>query len=449
MKFRTKLILCMIWLLALLYGIGGSLMIASSFASSLEQEKSRARQSCQMLLSTLSIANSYREVVDTLYLLDSREWVGLQVYSNDALLYTDGETVLLQVTDILHVDNQRISIACEAGSGLTKLNLTVTYDISPIYARRDSQLRVYRFSFLAVSLASVVLSAILSHWMMVPLRRLTAGARALAAGNLDKRVPVATQDEIGHLTTEFNTMADKLEQNLNDLRTAMERQEEFMGSFAHELKTPMTSIIGYADLLRSQDLPEGDRRDAANYIFSEGKRLEALSLKLLELLVLEQDSLPLQEVSPRLLSEEIAQEFRPLLQKEQIALTCRGQDGTCLLEPDLFKSLVYNLMDNARKAMDHGGKILIHTEILPNRSCRLLVVDNGRGMPPDALQRITEAFYRVDKSRSRAQGGAGLGLSLCQRIVAFHHGTIQFQSREGIGTQVTVLLPGREEADHA
>lgn len=449
MKFRTKLMLCMIWLLALLYGIGGSLMIASSFSDSLAQEKDRARQSCRMLLSTLSISDSYRDVIDTLYLLDSREWVGLQVYSNDALLYTSGETVMLDEPDSLLVHNRRITISCEAGSGLTDLNLTVTYDISPIYARRDSQLQVYRGSFLAVVLLSILLSAVLSHWMTAPLRNLTRASRELAAGNLGKRVPVKARDEIGNLSAEFNAMADQLEQNLNDMKAAMERQEEFMGSFAHELKTPMTSIIGYADLLRSQELPEADRREAANYIFSEGKRLESLSLKLLELLVMEQDSLQFQVVNPRLLTEEIAKEFCPLLRREKITLTCRGQDGVCLLEPDLFKSLVYNLMDNARKAMDGGGKIIIATDVLPDGTCRLRIVDSGRGMPSEALQRITEAFYRVDKSRSRAQGGAGLGLALCQRIVAFHHGTMEFQSREGVGTQVTVLFPGRKEADDA
>lgn len=214
-----------------------------------------------------------------------------------------------------------------------------------------------------------------------------------------------------------------------------------MGSFAHELKTPMTSIIGYADLLRSQELSEQDRRDAANYVFSEGKRLESLSLKLLDLLVLEKEDLPMQACSPKTLIEATAREFHPILKQQQISLTCRCEKGSCLLEPDLFKSLLYNLMDNARKALDHGGHILLQCEIIED-GCRLQVVDNGRGMPEAALNRVTEAFYRVDKSRSRAQGGAGLGLALCRRIVELHRGDIQFQSREGVGTCVSVTLRG-------
>ena len=177
-------------------------------------------------------------------------------------------------------------------------------------------------------------------------------------------------------------------------------------------------------------------------MFSEGKRLETLSLKLLDLLVLEKEDLPLQPVSPKALIEDMAREFRPILEPKQIELSCRCQEGACNLEPDLFKSLLYNLMDNARKAMDEtGGRVLIQSEMTED-GCRIRVADNGRGMPQAALDKITEAFYRVDKSRSRAQGGAGLGLALCRRIVELHRGDIQFASREGVGTCVTLCLRG-------
>ena len=122
-------------------------------------------------------------------------------------------------------------------------------------------------------------------------------------------------------------------------------------------------------------------------------------------------------------------------------LQYRTEEGACFLEPDLFKTLLVNLMDNARKALDSGGNIYVWQEMLPD-GCRVRVLDNGRGIPPEALTHLTEAFYRVDKSRSRAQGGAGLGLSLCNEIVQLHGGTMQFESRVGNGTVVTVELKG-------
>ena len=125
-----------------------------------------------------------------------------------------------------------------------------------------------------------------SYYMTMPLNKVSRTARALASGHLESRVNSKTPDEIGQLGSDFDHMADRLEENIVELKMAMEQQDRFMGSFAHELKTPMTSIIGYADLLRSQALNEDETQEAANYIFSEGKRLESLSLKLLDLLMM-------------------------------------------------------------------------------------------------------------------------------------------------------------------
>ena len=113
------------------------------------------------------------------------------------------------------------------------------------------------------------------------------------------------------------------------------------------------------------------------------------------------------------------------------------------MEPDLAKSLLYNLVDNAYKAIDRDGVIVIRAILRPG-GCQFQVADNGRGMAAAELDRITEAFYRVDKARSRSQGGAGLGLTLCRQIAALHNGSIHFASEPGKGTRVTVELWTKE-----
>ena len=213
-----------------------------------------------------------------------------------------------------------------------------------------------------------------------------------------------------------------------------------MGSFAHELKTPMTSIIGYADLLRSQSMDEEEAQEAANYIFSEGKRLEALSLKLLDLLLVKHQTLALTDTEISTLIESLTVHLQPVYREHRITLQCRCETGICRLEPDLFRSVLINLLDNARKALPEGGNIYVLGQSLDGEY-QIRVLDNGRGMPEEAIRHLTEAFYRVDRSRSRAQGGAGLGLTLCSRILELHGGTISFASREGNGTCVTVCLP--------
>ena len=212
-----------------------------------------------------------------------------------------------------------------------------------------------------------------------------------------------------------------------------------MGMFAHELKTPMTAIIGYADMLRGGTLDAGEQAEAANYIVSEGKRLENLSRKLLNLLVAGSREPALVPVSPARLVAEVAEHWRPGREKQGITLELDCQEGTCLLDPDLARSLVGNLLDNAGKALDGGGEILCRTRMLED-GVVLEVRDNGRGIPPEALRHLTEAFYRVDKSRARASGGVGLGLTLCDEIVRLHSGTLEFESREGQGTCVRAVL---------
>ena len=234
-------------------------------------------------------------------------------------------------------------------------------------------------------------------------------------------------------------MADKLQENISSLEADMQRQESFMGAFAHELKTPMTSIIGFADLLRQGNLDENTRIMAADYIHSEGRRLERLSFKLLDLLLLSKDEITLKPVWIGTFLSDVERAMAPNLKGKNIRLVCRAEQQRVLLEPDLVKSLLYNLIDNASKAMDNGGIIAVHAALIPG-GCQFQVVDNGRGMEQEALTRITEAFYRVDKSRSRSQGGAGLGLSLCKRIAQLHSGNISFASEPGKGTRVTVNL---------
>ncbi|MBQ1744983.1 MAG: HAMP domain-containing histidine kinase, partial [Clostridiales bacterium] len=319
------------------------------------------------------------------------------------------------------------------------LQLVILYDISPIYAARDSQVRTYHQIFLLLIVIGGFTAWIATYLMTKPLAKVSRTARALASGDLDARVNPKVMDEIGQIGSDFDNMADRLSDNINELKLTMEHQDQFMGSFAHELKTPMTSIIGYADLLRSQSLTGEEAQEAANYIFSEGKRLESLSLKLLDLLMMKKESIKLIPTDMKQMIDNLSLHLQPVYTKRGIMLQSRCEHGICLVEPDLFSSVLTNLLDNARKAIDNGGNIMIVGESIQGYY-RIRVFDNGRGMPEEAIKHITEAFYRVDKSRSRAQGGAGLGLTLCKEVIQLHGGTIAFASREGNGTCVTVTI---------
>ena len=453
MRFRQKMLLVMVWLLTLSYGVGGVLLIRQNFQSSLAQIKKTDEQSYEMILQSVQLVNivdiqqDLSSINNTLEKLSKQEGlVGVKLMKGGTVLYQSGENAVEYETEnsfesytFSRNGKNYYQIRGNVTTDARPLILIIMYDITSVYEARELQVRTYH-QILVLLIALGGFAAWISTYLMTkPLEKVSKTARALASGDLDSRVNPKTLDEIGQLGSDFDNMADRLEENINELKLNMEHRDQFMGSFAHELKTPMTSIIGYADLLRSQALTGEEAQEAANYIFSEGKRLESLSLKLLDLLMMKKESIKLVPTDMNQIITNLTVHLKPVYLKKNIILDSRCAPGICMAEPDLFSSVLTNLVDNARKALDNGGNIMILGESI-NGFYRIRVVDNGRGMPEEAIKHITEAFYRVDKSRSRAQGGAGLGLTLCKEVIQLHNGTIAFASREGNGTCVTVTL---------
>lgn len=455
MKFSIKIMLSMLCLLSLLFGIGGSLMISLSFNDSLDRERSTAYNSYQMVLSTLQIVNDidrqvdYDDIGDILNQISEQKtesWTALRLYDSEKSVYEVGvfdfsdvpESSLLNeniIQQLVSKDDKRYLIVSGALQvGGETMFLDMAYNITSLFETRSAQERVYQSVFLFLIVLCSLLSYSISRILTRPLSELSKTSRAISDGNLSERCAVKSNDEIGRLAVDFNAMVDELENNIK-------QQESFISSFAHEMKTPMTSVIGYADLIRGQMLSEKEIYESANFIVSEGRRLEGLSQKLMELFMIKEKSVVLSPASPAGIIEELVRHFAPVYKNQGIELECECEGETCLLESDLFKSLLINLWDNARKAMENGGTIFVKSVMIDD-GCRVTVRDNGSGIPDESLSHLTEAFYRVDKSRSRAQGGAGIGLALCREIAAVHNGSLHFESELGVGTTVTVDLKG-------
>lgn len=465
MSYRLKLILTISVLIALTFSVGGTILISVSFRNSLEAETQTALNDFQGIQNTLYLLNSMgsqtgfdnlREALNGMAEQKVGHWQALSLKAGDHTIYQSrGELLAGYVLPALSTSQcsyirldddygQGLLTQSTIAAGTEKLVLTARFDFSHLYRTRQEQNRIYLTAYTAVVTVGILAAVVLSFTMTRRLRRLTVAVRKIAGGDLTTRSQIGSPDEFGQLSRDFDSMADKLQETLSRMESDMLRQENFMGAFAHELKTPMTAIIGFADLLRQGNLDENTRMTAANYIFTEGRRLEKLSFKLLDLIVLKKDSIVMKRVWLNRYLDEIERALSPSLRDKGIRLVCRAEQAKAVLEPDLVKSLLYNLIDNASKAMDSGGIIGVKATAIPG-GCQFYVADNGRGMEEKELARITEAFYRVDKSRSRAQGGAGLGLALCKQIVELHNGSIHFDSKPGAGTQVTVTLYGKGE----
>lgn len=462
MTFRLKTALCLVCLVALLFGGGSTALISLSFQGALALEEASAKRSYDLLLYILQLVDregalaGRQDVVQAIGQFSDQwsPWAALTLQEGTEIFFSQGAAApalsdLARLVDqdhhaqtlLTHRDKHYLQLSSQLTVGGKVFLLNAAYDITPVYDTRQQQQRAYSQIFLGLLAVCAGLSYTIAWVLTRPLSKLSQTAQALGAGDLSARSGVRTQDELGALAREFDAMAQRQEEQVTTLQTAMAAQDRFIGSFTHELKTPMTSILGYADLLRRGTLSPREQAKAADYIFSEAKRLERLSLKLLELYTAQHQAFPLVPASPLALLREAAAPLVPALAREGIALTLEGEEGEALLEPDLFRSLLLNLIDNSRKAMDGGGTIQAAVTMTEG-GCTLTLRDTGRGMPPEVLDHLTEAFYRVDKSRSRAQGGAGLGLALCQRIAALHGGSLAFESSPGQGTTVTVTLEG-------
>ena len=468
MSYRLKLTISICLLIAVAFGIGGALMITTSFSTVLEQEAQAALHSFESVQNTLYLLNALGDQTDFVSLAKAlrqmeernlNRWQSLQLWTDGKLLFGSGENASLAYELPAPSENQctSLSVSDSYGHGLiikntiavgaSTLAFQARFDLSAVYEVRDAQQQQFLIVYIAVVLFGMIGAVILSFALTGRLRRLTSTVRRISGGDLSKRSRISSNDEFGQLSRDFDAMADKLQETISHMETDIQRQEQFMGAFAHEIKTPMTSIIGYADLLRQNDMDENTRLMAADYIYSEGRRLERLSFKLLELLLLKKDEITMKRVWLSSFLSEIERTLAPNIKSRGIRLICRAEQAHVLLEADLVKSLLYNLIDNATKATEEGGIIAVRATAFRG-GCQFQVADNGSGMEPEELKRITEAFYRVDKARSRSQGGAGLGLALCKQIVELHHGHIQFSSVPRKGTRVTATLYEQEAASN-
>ena len=471
MKFKHKLVLCMVALLGLSFGLGGTMLIHRSFKTSLSSTIDSDLQNYESIQSTLLIAvdtNSVSSYIDMSNIINQLSAQGNSNRKNIILRNSDMEVVSIMnssftykemkpsdentCNSIIWRENNNYYLQLCSSMDINTENLDISqmdivYDITSVYAARAQEQNTFRLLLIAIFVVGSITSMIAASLLTKPLEKLSSLAQHISHGDYSARLHIHSGDEIEALANDFNNMADTIEDNISELHFSMEKQEQFMGSFAHELKTPMTSIIGYADLLRSQNMSEDETNEAANYIFSEGKRLESLSLKLLDLLVVKNQETILTPTDPSLAIQNVINVMKPELAKEHITLKSSCRKGCCMMDIDLFQSLIINIIDNARKAIDDNGLIHVAGTVRDDNYV-IIIKDNGRGMPPEEITRISEAFYRIDKSRSRAQGGVGLGLAICSKIAEIHQAKIKYKSAVGRGTVVTITLPNIKEAAH-
>ena len=469
MTLRMRIMFLTTSLIAILFSLGGVMMVHTSFQASLKKEEKNAVDTNKMILRIVQYVGEDGKwfdeeqlvvVIENICKQDSIDCLQIACMEEIIYKYQKKENLVKCMNQIVEIEEHKVLITYFSTqenetylqtTTQISLNGKIYYlhmgrNLSDISKVRIEQIEIFQKTFLIMFLLGLFFSWGMATFITENLRQLTKATKEIEEGNLSYRSNIKTVDEIGALSEAFDTMAETLEHNILLLKESVEQKEQFMGAFTHELKTPMTSIIGYADLLRRQKLSEEDEADALEYIFSEAKRLENMSLKMLDLFVADKKEPIYKECSPSELTYYVVKHLKNMYAESQIQIEINADIGMCLLEPDLFQTLLINLLDNAKKSMEHGGTILVHI-LLSENSCIVRVKDNGSGIPKEALKHLTEAFFRVDKARSRSKGSAGIGLALCEKIVKLHNGSLRFESKEHEGTVVTAILNAKQNAE--
>ena len=317
--------------------------------------------------------------------------------------------------------------------GVLMLASPVQTMMQNLYELRDQMVLL----FLVVAAFAVVFSLVFSQIITKPISALTKGIQTMARGDFSTRVKVRGSGEMRRLARTFNSMSEKIE-SLDQARN------QFVSNASHELKTPLATMkILIESLIYQPEMETGLRTEFLSDINREIDRLSSIVTDLLTLVRMDVKDVKLSRENMSLaeLVKDTEHLLKPMAEKRHQTLVLSLQDE-CDMYADRTKlqQVVYNLMENAFKYTQEGGKVTVTLQ-KSGRDAVLKVKDNGPGIAAEHLPHIFDRFYRVDKARSREAGGTGLGLAIVHQLVMLHGGEIHVDSEVGKGTTFTVELP--------
>ncbi len=277
-----------------------------------------------------------------------------------------------------------------------------------------------------------------------PLKEISVAAVEIRGGNLEKRIPIRTQDEFGKLAETINNMVDRLNDDLIQMKKLERVRREFLGDVSHELRTPIFAIQASIETLLNGAIDDSNvNKDFLNKALNNAKRIDALLFDLIEISRIESGDMKMSFKYFKLneLITQTVNEMQTHYEPKQIRVKVVSDDN----DPEVFgdrdriKQVLINLIDNAVKYTVDGGEVTVSTK-KSEGDVQVCVIDNGCGIPEEHLQHIFKRFYRVDKARSREVGGTGLGLAIVKHIVEAHGSKVEVESEVGKGSRFSFLL---------
>ena len=429
---RKRIALCMVALVLTLLGPGMALVVSRSFALTMERERARALGEEAAIARALTLetaeGNVGRSTASTLQTRYGSNELTIYLLQNGETITGEALPTVQKLPELLNTEtratlldgvSERLLIAHALDGEIT---LLTALDVSPVYALRRELLR----GAAALGLIGLALAGALAIWisgvLTRPLSQLADAAAKLADGDYTAPLPAAKNDEMNALIRAFSRMNAAIDERETALRTQAEERQALIDALAHEMRTPLTAILGGARLLQQSRLSGSQQSELLDTMAREASRLSTMDERLLLLTRLDHEAPAFAPFDSQAMAREALSVFD--------GVWLEGDDAVFVGERELTILLLRNLVVNAQRA---GGKEAVRVTLHPDG---FDVTDYGCGMTKEQIARAFEPFYKADKARTRSAGGAGLGLPLCRKIARLHHGKLHMESEIGRGTRV-------------
>ncbi|MBR5283479.1 MAG: two-component sensor histidine kinase [Clostridia bacterium] len=309
--------------------------------------------------------------------------------------------------------------------------LRIAQAVDAMWNMYDKAIPVIGVVVIVILLVSILLSYLLTRQLITPIIRMGSDLE-----NIDENIPYP----------ELEPFADSLKEYQLRERQNEKQRKEFTANVSHELKTPLTSISGYAEMLEYGMCRPEDVKTFGGRIHAEAARLITLVGDIIRLTQMDEADAPpnLEKIDLAHVAAAAADRLDLQAEKAEVTLMARGESARMMGNARMLEEMVYNLCDNAIRYNTSGGHVWLTTGVDIRNRAYIEVKDDGIGIPESHQSRIFERFYRVDKSHSRATGGTGLGLAIVKHAASLLGGEITLESKEGIGTTITVWFPAAE-----
>lgn len=471
MKFSQKIFLISFILIIIVINIIGIVMINYTYKLNIEKEIEKSISQTNNIMHELTVYSSYDlSTVANNYL---KNGINVDIYINGQRSYTNLKSEDSQIAEgllttedkikeeVLSTDTEKIkSEANYINTNITENNAYVEYMDSYII---DDKLfmKLKRQNYILITLSSIseannmkqeqtnffielsvissfiiaLLLSITVSFLTRKLKKLDKAVSKVKQGNYNIKLTKLGNDEIGNFGNSFNEMTIAIQENVNKIQEVSENRKQFIGNLTHEIRTPLTSIIGYSSLITNDKVTDSNIiKEYSSKIYEEGKYIQQMSERLMEMLLVENGTTQKELINiskeMKIIVEELENLFNNTIFNIQIE-----EDVYKEVDKVLLKSLIYNLVKNAINAYDAKPTV----DIILSKN-EITIIDYGKGIPEDKIEKIKEPFYTLNKDRNREISGMGLGLTLCFKIVSIHNWKLNIKSEVEKGTKITIIM---------